>query len=69
MEAIEKMERLHTFITKNQKQFLVDNSITTMAKNWGYKGKTQSDHVRDALNLYIETESKKEVMQFEKQCK
>jgi len=47
------MERTTAYITEDQKLWLINNSITPMASKWGHEGKTQSEHLRAALERYI----------------
>lgn len=53
------MERTNVYLTDDQREWLIKNSITSIAKRWGHEGKTQSDHIRAAIDLYIKNEKNK----------
>jgi len=47
------VQRSTIYITDEQREWLVNNSISPAASNWGHEGKTQSEHFREALEIYI----------------
>jgi hypothetical protein len=53
------VERTQVYLTKEQRDWLIDNSITVGAKSSGRDGKTQAEHIRDALQEYIDKQNKK----------
>jgi len=55
------MEKTTVNITLEQKKWLINNSITPMASRWEHEGRTQSEHFRAALDIYIKELEQKEI--------
>lgn len=56
----ENLVKVLCYFTKVQREWLDKNSVDKGKKQRGLaEGKTQSEHIRDALDLYINTYEKK----------